>query len=266
MNALENTAESASPAIAGRICAYCHKPFDPSNVPGFQPGKSIVCSLACGGGIAGVAQAFANLGAAMDAAPQPTDALALNHIAPPPGLDVTDEANADLVAMLDRSYAIEDILIARDDVLGFLASFDAQLAAARWRLKALEAITNARMRDDRATKVFAPSVGWRATIKPGKKGEPQRRIDVLRKFADLKKPNGDPLIPEDELRKAIWCVTPDPEWKTHLTYLRKLADYGAAAQKLLEEGLIDGEEGPPVLEFARVESPVKNVTPIGGAK
>ena len=53
-------------------------------------------------------------------------------------------------------------------------------------------------------------------------------------------------------------------YKTHLTYIDQCAKYGKAARALIEASVRE-QERPSFYVIERIETPQKNVTPIGGA-
>jgi hypothetical protein len=187
-----------------------------------------------------------------------------NCIDPPAGLDLTDRT---LTPWLDRNVPISDVLYHYEQTRIHVASRDALLARDRHHLQAVAAIIDARMRDNAATKAIvamedgAMVVAEMVTAPP----ETEKRIDVLRELLDLKNGDGDPLIPDAELRKAIWVEQPAPVWKTHLTHLRKLAAYGKAAQDVLLRGIVE-QRTLPRLKMTRVEpEPAEPINVTGSA-
>lgn len=79
-----------------------------------------------------------------------------------------------------------------------------------------------------------------------------KRIDVLRRL--------EGLVPESELRMALFITSPQPEWKADATKLRALArKYGGRVREIVEEGIVE-TFGQPLLVFDRKED-VTNVTP-----
>ena len=58
----------------------------------------------------------------------------------------------------------------------------------------------------------------------------EKRIDILRKLEDTD-------VSKDELAKALYLTTPDPEWKADLTKLKPIAKkYGGEVAKIIAEG------------------------------
>ncbi len=58
----------------------------------------------------------------------------------------------------------------------------------------------------------------------------EKRIDVLRKLEDT-------VVPKEELAKALYLTTPEPEWKADLTKLKPIAKkYGGEVAKIIAEG------------------------------
>ncbi len=182
---------------------------------------------------------------------------AADNRAPAPfDLDVDDPANAELVALLGRDVPAIRVIDLYDEVDSFIASVQEQLAPAIARRRELRAVLDAKMRDAQAEIVVHGEL--RAIMKPGAK-ETDKRVDVLRTLRELKNEDGELVVPAADLDKAIWLHTPDPQWKTHLTYLRGLAKYGERVKAILDEGLVE-VQGQSVLVVERVLAAPKNVT------
>ena len=180
--------------------------------------------------------------------------IALDRVPAPLGLDPND---IEMHALLVRDVPIVTAIDLLDDADAFIAQIEEQLKPARARAAALRAIIAARMVDAKATKVAHPTM--RVEFVDGKKSTDQR-LTVLQELTMLKHPDGTPVIPEADLKKAIWLEVPEPFWKTHLTYLRKLSAYGAEVQAVLERGIVESV-GAPQLVIERRPPAVVNVTP-----
>jgi hypothetical protein len=180
--------------------------------------------------------------------------LALDAVPAPVGLDPAD---TEFRALLVRSVPIATVIDLYDDTDTFIADIQAKLQPAMARRQALYAILDARMRDEKATKLAHPAFE-QIEILPGEKIV-DKRIDVLKALLDLENPDGSPVIPAAELSKAIWTETPAPVIKTHMTYLKKLSAYGARVQEILAKGIVESF-GPPRLVLKRAKPVEKNVT------
>jgi hypothetical protein len=145
-----------------------------------------------------------------------------------------------------------------DEVDGFIAAIQRKLAPALERRKTLHEVLFARMTADGAARLAHPAFATIAIEKVPGKVVP--RVDVLVELTQLKHPDGTPVIPEADLRKAIWLEQPEPFWKTHLTYLKKLASYGSRVKDILERGLPTAD-APAKLVLVRAQT---DVTPIAG--
>lgn len=185
-------------------------------------------------------------------------------IAPVPRPAAIPEDDLELIALLDRSVPVTRVVELYDQVDQFITDIEvrvqSELELARQRRNAIKAIVAARM-DDQKKSILAMR-GF-DQIEFVTETETEKRVEVLKELLTLKNEDGDPLIPEDVLKKAIWPEPPkpvEPVIKTHLTFLRKLAPYGEAVQDILKRGIIE-TQGPRVLVIRRTPLEQKNVTP-----
>ena len=174
----------------------------------------------------------------------------------PLGLD----PSSPIAKYLNTSVPLEDAVDLHEQIESAINLMRDELAVMIRDESLLKAVIQARLKRDNATAYYGGN--FRVKIQAGKTTT-GKRIDVLRKLYDLKRPDGKPVIPPAVLAEAVYEFTPPsvPIWKVDLRKTRALKDYGLEVQAILKAGLPE-EDGPSTLVIERIE---RNVTPIEGA-
>jgi hypothetical protein len=97
-----------------------------------------------------------------------------------------------------------------------------------------------RMRATGATRLALPGLGDKANVTLQREVTIDRRISVLRGLYALAEKG---LLPEEDVKKAIWLQEPEPFWKTDLRRLKKLAEYGGEVEATIANGVVENVGG-----------------------
>ena len=170
------------------------------------------------------------------------------------------EPSSPIAKYLNTSVPLDDAVELHEQIEGAITLMRDELATMLRDESLLKAVIRARLERDNATVYYGGD--FRVKIQAGKTTT-GKRIDVLRKLYDLKRPDGKPIIPPAVLAEAVYEFTPpsEPVWKVDLRKTRALKDYGLEVQAILKAGLPE-EPGRSEVVIERIE---RNVTPIEGA-